>query len=295
MALTGLAHKTLRSREARSAHVAARILGTLIFMLVLVLLLALWALGWAHTQSGRARGPEGGSASGLALGVIAVVLYAFAAAYAWRRRHRSHRHGTTRIWQELHLAFGVLAGVAALLHAGPRLGAPLHGSFLVAWELLVLSGVAGKLIGVLVPPRLTRLEEEALLLEDVVERHGSMCAEIERLLQSGSPDAAEVVRDRIPRAIRSPDWYGARRLRRSTVVDAVFVAIDGEWLLARGFVPADQRAWLMRLVACHVELAFLERMWTWHVVLRAWVPVHVALTTVCLPWLLFHMVTAFLV
>jgi hypothetical protein len=196
---------------------------------------------------------------------------------------------------EVHLAFGIVAGVTAILHSGPKLGAPIHGAFLIAWELLILTGIMGKLISVYVPRRLTRIEDEALLVEDVVERQKAMRLEIEQLLTDCNDTLVNLVNETIPRAIKSPDWYGSRRMKRNDVVDAVYKSINGDTLVQNGTVPADKKDWLKRMVTCCVEEEFLDRMLTYHYVLRAWLPVHVALTTLCFPWLIFHVVTVFLI
>src|SRR5207248_11196879 len=99
-----------------------------------------------------------------------------------------------------------------------------------------------------------------------------------------------LVNDVIPRQIKSPDWYGSRRMKRNEVVESVYKAIDGD-----NKVPADKRDWLKRMVTCLVEEEFLDRMLTYHFVLRAWLPVHVALTTLCFPWLIFHVISVFLI
>jgi hypothetical protein len=140
-----------------------------------------------------------------------------------------------------------------------------------------------------VPHRLTRIEDEALLVEDVVERQKAMRLEIEQLLHDADEKLLHVVNEVVPEQIRSPDHYGARRMRRPQVVDEVYHAVSGDSL-----VPADKREWLKRIIACLVEDEFLGRMLFYHYVLRAWLPVHVALTTLCLPWLAFHVVTVFL-
>jgi hypothetical protein len=199
------------------------------------------------------------------------------------------------VWMEVHLAFGMVAGVSALLHSGPKLGAPIHGAFLIAWELLIITGIVGKLISVNVPRRLTRIEDEALLAEDVAERQKAMRLEIEQLLVDCNETLVNIVNVTIPSKIKAPAWYGKRRMKRGEVVEDVYKAIDGDGLIAKGAVPADKKDWLKRMVTCLVEEEFLDKMMTYHYVLRAWLPVHVALTTLCFPWLIFHVVTVFLI
>lgn len=287
-----LSDKTLKEREFRWDKLAAW-LGA-VFLLVIIG--GLWALSrFVLDTADKNRAPGGDTVVGYTLGGITLILYIVAAAYSWRHKRRRQKRAMTRVWMEVHLAFGMVAGVSAILHSGPKLGAPIHGAFLIAWLLLIATGMAGKLLSVFVPRRLTRIEDEALLVEDVVERQKAMRLEIEQLLQDADEKVVTLVNDTIPGHIKSPDWYGARRMNRGAVVDSVYKAIDGDGLLAKGVLAADKKDWLRRIVTCEVEEVFLDRMLTYHYVLRAWVPVHVALTTLCFPWLIFHIVTVFLI
>jgi hypothetical protein len=283
-----LSDKTLKEKEFRWDKLLAW-LGAFFLLAVVV---GLWALS-RFVIDKRATG--GDTVVGYVLAGITLGLYGLVAAYSWRHKRRFQKRGMMRVWMEVHLAFGVVAGVSAVLHSGPKLGAPIHGAFLIAWELLILTGIAGKIISVVVPKRLTRIEDEALLVEDVVDRQKAMRTEIEQLLQDATDAMVTLVNETIPSKIKSPDWYGKRRMKRADVVEEVYKAIDGDALLAKGVVPADKKDWLKRMITCEVEEVFLDRMLTYHYVLRAWVPVHVALTTLCFPWLIFHIVSVFLI
>jgi hypothetical protein len=271
-----LSDKTLKEKQFRWDKLLAW-LGAVMLLAVVV---GLWSLSYFVVDK-RATG--GDTVVGFILAGITLNLYGVVAAYSWRHKRRRQKRGMTRVWMEVHLAFGMVAGVSAFLHSGPKLGAPIHGAFLLAWLLLIFTGIFGKFVSAWIPKRLTKIEDEALLVEDVVERQKAMRTEIEQLLQDADEKTTNLVNDVIPRKIKSPDSYGKRRMRRSEVVAEVYKDIDGD-----NAVAADKRDWLKRIVACEVEEVFLDRMLTYHYVLRAWVPVHVALTTLCFPWLIFH-------
>jgi hypothetical protein len=284
-----LSGKTLKSKETRWDKRAAWFLA----FVTTVVVVGLWALSAFKLDALPAgRGPQGDTVVGYTLGILTVVLYGVVAAYSLRHRRRIQKSAMTRTWMEVHLAFGVVAGIAAVLHSGPRLlsAAPLHGAFLAAWLCLIASGIAGKVIGVVVPRRLTRIEDEALLVEDVTERQAGMRKEIEELLQA-NPDHGfvEFANDVAPRFVRNPQHYGKRRLRRADVVEEVWGASNGAALL-----PVDKHETAKRIVACLVEERFLSQMQGYHWLLRAWLPVHIALTTLCFPWLIIHVITVFL-
>ena len=282
-----LSDKTLKEKEFRWDKLAAW-MGAFFLLAVVIGLWVLSLLVLDTREQGRS--PGGDTVVGYILGGLTLVLYGIVAAYSWRHRRRRQKKAMTRVWMEVHLAFGMVAGVSAVLHSGPKLGAPIHGAFLFAWILLIITGIGGKLLSVFVPRRLTRIEDEALLVEDVVERNKAMRLEIEQLLQDADEKTVTLVNDIIPRHIKSPDWYGKRRMRRSAVVDQVYAAVDGDKQ-----VPPEKKDWLKRIITCEVEEVFLDRMLTYHYLLRAWVPVHVALTTLCFPWLIFHVISVFLI
>jgi hypothetical protein len=282
-----LSGKTLKEKETRWDKRAAWFLA----FVTAVIVVGLWALSAFKLDAPpHGRGAQGDTVVGYALGILTLVLYGVVAAYSMRHRKRVQKRAMTRTWMEVHLAFGLVAGLAAVLHSGPRLlsAAPLHGAFLVAWLLLIATGFFGKIIGVVVPRRLTRIEDEALLAEDVTEKQAAMRKQIEELLQA-NPDLAEYANTTVPKAIKNPQSYGKRRMKRHDVIDEVWTQTNGPTAVA-----ADKQDTAKRLVTCLVEERFLEQMQGYHWMLRAWVPVHVALTTLCFPWLIVHIVTVFL-
>lgn len=282
-----LSGKTLKEKETRWDKRATWFLA----FVTAVIVVGLWALSaFKLDVPPHGRGAQGDTPVGYALGILTLVLYGVVAAYSMRHRRRVQKRAMTRTWMEVHLAFGLVAGLAAVLHSGPRLlsAAPVHGAFLVAWLLLIATGFFGKIIGVVVPRRLTRIEDEALLAEDVTEKQAAMRKQIEELLQA-NPDLAEYANTTVPKAIKNPQSYGKRRMKRPDVIEEVWTQTNGPTAVA-----ADKHDTAKRLVTCLVEERFLEQMQGYHWLLRAWVPVHVALTTLCFPWLIVHIVTVFL-
>ncbi len=284
-----LSQKTLKARETRWDKRGAWFLAAI----TAVIVVGLWALSAFKIDAPpHGRGAQGDTLVGYILGVLTVILYAGVAAYSIRHRKRIQKRFMTRTWMEAHLAFGLVAGLAAVLHSGPRLlaAAPLHSAFLVAWLGLIGTGIFGKIISVVVPRRLTLIEDEALLAEDVTDKQGAMRKEIEDLLQANpEPGFVAYVNDVVPRAIKNPLTYGKRRMRRADVVEEIWAQTNGA-----SAVPADKSETARRLVTCLIEERFLEQMQGYHWILRAWVPIHVALTTLCFPWLIVHVVTVFL-
>ncbi|MDP2343639.1 MAG: hypothetical protein Q8O67_21955 [Deltaproteobacteria bacterium] len=284
-----LSQKTLKAKETRWDKRGAWFLAFITAFIVV----GLWALSaFVIDAPPKGRGPQGDTLVGYTLGILTLVLYAGVAAYSMRHRKRIQKRFMTRTWMEAHLAFGLVAGLAAVLHSGPRLlaAAPLHGAFLIAWLLLIGSGIFGKIVSVVVPKRLTAIEDEALLAEDVTDKQIAMRKEIEDLLQA-NPDERFVAYANtvVPKAIKDPQSYGKRRMRRGQVVEEIWTQTNGASAL-----PADKHETGKRIVTCLVEERFFEQMQGYHWILRAWVPIHVALTTLCFPWLIIHVITVFM-
>ncbi|HEY1097282.1 MAG TPA: hypothetical protein VGF99_00075, partial [Myxococcota bacterium] len=252
-----LSGKTLKAKETRWDKYAAWFLA----FVTAVIVVGLWA--WSAFKLDappRGHGARGDTTVGYALGIITLVLYGVVAAYSLRHRRRLQKKAMTRTWMEVHLAFGLVAGLAAVLHSGPRLlsAAPLQAGFLVAWLLLIFTGFAGKIIGVVVPARLTKIEDEALLAEDVTEKQVAMRKEIEDLLQA-NPDAAFATwaNTTVPRAIKDPLWYGRRHAKspaetrrhslRSVVIEELWEQTKGAAVVA-----ADKHETARRVLTCLV-------------------------------------------
>ena len=276
-----LRDKTLKQRQRRPDRLVAWALGVLLTAVVV----GLWA--WSRFVRGEQTG--GDTVAGYALGGITVVLYAVVAAYSIRRSYRRQKRMMLRSWMELHIVLGVVAGLAALLHSGPKLGAPIHGAFLIAWLLLVGTGILGKWMYRTVPKKLTALEEEELLVEDVIDKQRALRTEVEELLESASAQIQELADREIPKAIKSPMAYAKKRMQHADVVEAIYEQLGGDTAVAQ-----DDRELLQRIIYCQVEDRFLDAIFRQHRLMRFWLPTHIALTTLCIPWLLFHVVTVFL-
>ena len=89
------------------------------------------------------QGPRGGSAIGLAFGIIGFAFMIFAALLGARKRVPTWRIGRTQAWMRGHLWLGFLALPMILFHGGFHLGGTL--TRVLVWLLIitVLSGVFG--------------------------------------------------------------------------------------------------------------------------------------------------------
>src|SRR5262245_41923603 len=110
-----LSDKTLKERAFRWDKLGAWLaaFGTL------AVVAGLWALSRFKIDGYGRTG--GDTVVGYILGGTTLILYGLVAAYSWRHKKRMQKRGMTRVWMEVHLAFGIVAGVSAILHSGPKL------------------------------------------------------------------------------------------------------------------------------------------------------------------------------
>src|SRR2546421_2663363 len=102
-----------------------------------------------------ARGPTGGSALGLAFGVVGFAFMLFAAALGARKRVPTWRLGRAQAWMRGHLWLGFLALPIILFHGGFHFGGTL--TRVLMWLLLitVFSGVFGAALQHYIPRVMT--------------------------------------------------------------------------------------------------------------------------------------------
>jgi len=103
-----------------------------------------------------ARGPTGGSALGLAFGIVGFAFMLFAAALGARKRVPTWRLGRAQAWMRGHLWLGLLALPLILFHGGFHFGGTL--TRILMWLLIVTvaSGVFGAALQNYLPRLMTR-------------------------------------------------------------------------------------------------------------------------------------------
>jgi len=101
------------------------------------------------------QGPRGGSAIGLAFGIIGFAFMIFAALLGARKRVPTWRIGRTQAWMRGHLWLGFLALPMILFHGGFHLGGTLTRVLMWLLIITVLSGVFGAALQHYIPRVMT--------------------------------------------------------------------------------------------------------------------------------------------
>ncbi|HLK06058.1 MAG TPA: hypothetical protein VKT53_16595 [Candidatus Acidoferrum sp.] len=115
-----------------------------------------------------ARGPTGGSALGLAFGIVGFAFMLFAAALGARKRVPTWRLGRAQAWMRGHLWLGFLALPLILFHGGFHFGGTL--TQILMWLLIVT--VASGVFGAALQNYLPRLMTKDVPLETIYDEIG---------------------------------------------------------------------------------------------------------------------------
>lgn len=240
---------------------------------------------------------------GLLAGVIALIALVALALYSVPKRlvrlfargrsvSRSHevKSARSRIkpLYHAHLAIGLAGTAAVLWHAGPRVAADANGALAIAFWLVAGLGAIGAVLYRFVPSRVSRLERQGKLPED-------LAAERERLFDrlhttaSGKSDLIKSLLGRVlvPYARAPLGWIAlvlsgrSEREERDRLERHVHALLEG-----RG---KDKLAGLDALIAIVVELRSLPaRRWLERS-LRMWLVPHIVLSAILFALLAIHL------
>ena len=100
-------------------------------------------------------GPSGGSWVGLAFGIAAFLLMAFAGLLGARRKFPALRLGRPETWMRAHLWLGLLLVPLVFFHAGFRIGGAMTLTLLILLVLVTLSGILGLILQQILPRLMT--------------------------------------------------------------------------------------------------------------------------------------------
>ncbi|HEX4545645.1 MAG TPA: hypothetical protein VH110_04745 [Candidatus Acidoferrum sp.] len=123
--------------------------------LLSIAILAVSAVVYLLYALNAPQGPRGGSAIGLAFGVVGFGFMLFAALLGARKRVPTWRVGRSQAWMRGHLWLGILALPIILFHGGFRFGGTLTQVLMWLLIITVFSGVFGAALQHYIPRVLT--------------------------------------------------------------------------------------------------------------------------------------------
>ena len=278
--------------------------------------LAAAAVGYQAVVSLSDRPWSGGSAIGLAYGIVGFGLMVFAGLLSARKKLPIWRVGRAQTWMRGHLWLGLLSFPIILLHAGFVFGGPLTRVMMWLFVVVVLSGVAGAALQHVLPRVMfARLAMETIFEEIphvraqlVTESESVVAAACGALTTLSAPDAERTTSDSAARlaSVARIDADDGAPLREFYVKEmAPFVADpDGEHGLADAHYGAQAFARLRVILPAsfHDGIANLEniceeerqliRQKKLHMWLHGWLLVHIPLSFALLVLALVHILNA---
>jgi len=171
--------------------------------LAFVLLTTVATVHYWYYSSAALYGPTGGSWTGLTYGILGTTLMVLAGLLSLRKRYRTRRLGSARVWLNLHLWGGLLSVPLILFHSGFALGGHLTTVLMLLFAIVILSGLFGLLMQQLIPRIMTeRLPAETLRTQIDHVRYG---------LAADAYDIVAAVTGHLGEAAEEQDWLKAEK------------------------------------------------------------------------------------
>jgi hypothetical protein len=251
-------------------------LASFVAFLLLVMTL-LFATGFLSKINDLRFGPNvrGYTATGILMGLLSL-LFVFLTMWYSARKRRNVTGATMMTWLWAHVYFGLLAVVAAVLHAGSGLMSASFSSgklLFLLFAVIAASGIFWRLAYVVIPPK-AAVATLNYSKEGALHRAEEQTLEIEKLTAGKSPQLQAI-----------KDQLLAREVPQHELVHMAQALPPDEQTLLHEIVQLAQSR-RRALARVPLQTAFTNR-------LQFWRKVHVPLAFLFLGALLFHVLGAF--
>jgi hypothetical protein len=231
--------------------------------LISLAILAISALAYFAYSSASPQGARGGSAAGLAFGVVGFSFMIFAALLGARKRVPTWRIGRAQAWMRGHLWLGFLALPLILFHGGFHFGGTL--SRVMMWLLIitVFSGVFGATLQHYIPRVMTTDVPLETIYDEIGRVRTLLREEADRAIESvcGNLGLAKYSNDE---GLRAGGFTALRTISASAVPLRTSAAVSAGASAAVAAAPEiillndEERAPLRRFYLSEMR-PFLER------------------------------------
>jgi Fe-S-cluster-containing dehydrogenase component/CRP-like cAMP-binding protein len=223
-------------------------------------------------------------------GLVGLVGIAVVMTYPMRKQIYRRRAGALRYWLLAHIYFGALAGIVLLMHGGSHGGGMLTSILMIAFDVVILTGLFGLASYLIAPRILTSIEGDPLLIEDLEGRRGELRAELADI--GGKAD--ESTRELIDKKMRRHFFSLSYLMRQYTRREELTAALAKARLQFRNEMAAiedkEKRGLALRAVERMATLRRVEALIYLHRLLKIWVAPHVISTSVMLVLMAAHIV-----
>jgi len=222
-------------------------------------------------------------------GLVGLVGIAAVMTYPARRQIFRRRAGPLRYWMLAHCYLGVIAGLMLLLHGGAHPGGVLTTALMLSFDLVILTGLFGLACYWAVPRLLTQIEGDPLLIDDLKMRREELQNELAELVGVATEEVRRVTKEQVtPRFVSLR--FALRQYARRETLGALLASAQEEFKPVMAQLPgAAPRRQLTRILEAVVTLRRVESLIVLQRLLRAWLPPHVATTSLMLALLVVHL------
>lgn len=264
------------------------------------------------------QGPRGGSAMGLAFGIVGFALMIFVGLLGARKKVPVWRVGRAQTWMRGHLWLGLVCVPLILFHAGFHMRGTLTFVLMILLSLVVASGIFGAIVQAYIPRRITIEVPMETIYEQIDHIRSQLREEADQLataacgpIESGPAPASPAVSGAAASAVEigvevseeargqlrefylrrmRPFLNAPREHRSSPLADAPQSAGLFEELRLR--LPSELHDTLKDFESICEEERQLMRQAQLHRVLHAWLLIHVPLSYALLALAVVHAVMA---
>ncbi len=144
------------------------------------------AIGYGIYATTTPGGPRGGTAVGLAFGIVGYAAMIYAALLGARKKRPTWRVGKAKTWMRGHLWLGLLSLPWILFHAGFAWRGPLTAVLMTMMFIVIASGIFGALLQHYVPRLMTADVPLETIYEEIPHVREQLRAEADALVEKAT-------------------------------------------------------------------------------------------------------------
>jgi Fe-S-cluster-containing dehydrogenase component/CRP-like cAMP-binding protein len=222
-------------------------------------------------------------------GIVGLLAIVGVMAYPFRRQKYKKRLGALRYWLLSHAYLGVISSILLLLHGGIRSGGALTTALMISFDLVILTGLWGIACYYFAPRLLTKIEEQPLLIEDLLDRRGELTEELGSTLAAASPEARKLIEKHVIRRCSSLGFLFRQYFKRESL-DQMISRVSREFEKSVPKIPAYEKGNFFSAVEKAATMRRVDALIYLHKSLKSWLAPHVVVTSLMLALMIVHII-----